>query len=141
MTKRWQLAASALIALVLLATAYNGVVEGLNATHAASTPGQRVATVTQLVYGVFAALALVGVAMRHPATTVVLVGWAIAVVATAGLAPVVYGGTSVTIGVATSVAAAVIAGGVIASWRRIAGSREHSVPPRPKAGPSGALDS
>ncbi len=44
----WRALALGLLVILLLASAYNGLVEGLNAIHYADTPGMQVATVTRL---------------------------------------------------------------------------------------------
>ena len=118
MTKNWQRASQAVVLVLLVATAYNGIFEGLNAARHASTLGQRVATVTQLAYGVLAIPAIVAVAMRHRITIFILVGWAAALVATAALAPIVYGGASVGVAAVAVILVALVTGGVIVAWRR-----------------------
>jgi hypothetical protein len=118
MTRVWQKASTAAILLLLLATAYNGTVEGLNATRYASSIGQRIASVTQLAYGALAIAAILGIALRHPMTITVLVAWGGAVVSTAALAPVVYAGASASVGLGAGLAAAVVAAGAIEAWRR-----------------------
>jgi hypothetical protein len=97
------------VALPLLLTAYNGLVEGVNATHFADTVGMRVATVTQLLYGVFGAAALLAIVFRPRWVFRLLLGWGVAVVATGLLAPIVYAGqsTSVALGVGVGTLAAV----------------------------------
>jgi hypothetical protein len=50
---------SSLVVVALTLTGFNGIVEGLNAIHFADTPGMKVATATQLLYGFSAAAALV----------------------------------------------------------------------------------
>ena len=118
MTANWQRATQAVVVLLLLATAYNGIFEGLNAARHASTLGQRVATVTQLAYGVLAIAAIVAVAIRHRITLALLVGWAAALVATAALAPIVYGGASVVVAAVAVILVALVTGSVIVAWRR-----------------------
>jgi len=118
MTKSWQRILTTVILLLLLATAYNGIVEGLNATHFASTTGQRIATLTQLGYGVLALAAMVAMGLKHAMTTAVLVLWGGAIVVTALLAPVVYGGTSIGVAIGAGLASTIVVGLVILGWQR-----------------------
>ena len=114
----WRAIALGVLVLLLLVTAYNGLVEGVIATRHAGTPGMRVATVTQLLYGICSVVALLALATKRRWALWPVVGWAAAVIATAGLAPVVYGGAPVRTGVLSGVAAALLLGLVIWAWRR-----------------------
>ncbi|HEV8600168.1 MAG TPA: hypothetical protein VGQ69_12460 [Gemmatimonadales bacterium] len=106
------------LVILLLVTGYNGLVEGVIATHHAGTAGMRVATVTQLLYGVCAVVALLALAAKQRWVLWPVAGWALAVIATAGLAPVVYGGTPVRTGLVAGAGAALVLGLVLWAWRR-----------------------
>lgn len=102
--------------LPLLLTAYNGLVEGVNATHFADTAGMRAATVTQLLYGVLGAGALLAMVFRFQWVFRLLLGWGVAVVATALLAPIVYAGRSTSVALAVGAGALVVASLVLWAW-------------------------
>lgn len=117
----------ALLVLLLLLTAFNGLVEGISATHYADTRGMRLATATQLLYGGLALAALGALAFRRRWVFGLLVAWGISVTVTATLAPVVYGGTPVRDGVlAGSITGAVVAL-ILWCWRRLARNQESGV--------------
>jgi hypothetical protein len=80
------------VIVALRLTAYNGLVEGINATRFPDTPGMKVATATQLLYGVAAVAALLSMRLRPRLVLPILVAWGLAVTATGVLAPVVYAG-------------------------------------------------
>jgi len=106
------------VTVVVALTAYNGVVEGINATHYADTFGMKVATATQLAYGAFAVLALVAMAFRRRLVPRLLIPWGAAVVATGALAPVVYAGTSMAVGLLVGAITAIVVGLAIWAWPR-----------------------
>ena len=118
MTGTWRIVALGALVLLLLATAYNGIIEGFNALHAVATVGHRIATATQLAYGVLAVAALSALTLKHPMTFRLLLAWSAMVVTTAALAPVVYGGTSVVVGTIAGLGVAAIVGTAIMAWRR-----------------------
>ena len=107
-----------LLVLLLLALAYNGLYEGVIATQHAGTTGMKLATATQLGYGVSAAVALAALAFRKGwAIWPVLVA-AISAILTAGLAPVVYAGTSAGTGLLSGAGAALVLGLIVWGWRK-----------------------
>ena len=77
--------------LVLGASAWLGISEGLIATRTAATLGQQLATVAQLCYGVFALLSAVALVGRWESAHRLLLLWGASLVATAALAPMVWG--------------------------------------------------
>ena len=106
-----------LLVLLLGLSAYNGLYEGMNAVRTAAGTGMRVATVTQLLYGACSVLALLALAVRRAWVEPLLIGWGVAVTLTAGLAPIVYGGTAVWPGLAAGLATALLAWLTLALWR------------------------
>ena len=107
-----------ILVIFLLAGAYNGLVEGINATHHADTPGMRVATVTQLLYGVAAVVALLALATKRAWSRWAVLGCFLAASVTGGLAPVVYGGEPVRTGLLSGAVSALLLGLVYWAWRR-----------------------
>ena len=110
-----------LLVLALLACAYNGLWEGWLELHNDDTPAMRVATVTQLLYGAAATLALLALAVPAWRRRVfpLLVCWAVATTLTGGLSPVVYGGSSLGVGVAAGALTAAVAGALVWVWHRV----------------------
>ncbi|HEV8357204.1 MAG TPA: hypothetical protein VGQ17_10610, partial [Gemmatimonadales bacterium] len=104
------------VGIALLLTGYNGLIEGINATHVADTPGMKVATATQLLYGFAAVAAIAAIFVRRRLVFPILVGWGIALVLTGALAPVVYGGSSLGVGLAGGAVTAVLVALVLRAW-------------------------
>jgi hypothetical protein len=131
MSKVWSALRLAAICGLLLLTAYIGVVEGLNTAPSAATTGQYLATATQLLYGVLSIASLVAMGLKHRSAGVLLALWGLAVTATAGLASVAWGGSSILVGLVASGATAAIAGLVFWGWRahRTERSRSAARPP------------
>ena len=77
--------------LVLGASAWLGISEGLIATRTAVTTGQQFASATQLGYGLFGLLSAVALVGQWRSTRLLLALWGAALVVTAALAPVVWG--------------------------------------------------
>jgi hypothetical protein len=123
--KLWHKLRFLLIAAVLVLTGYLGIQEGINAVGDASSLGQKVAAVTQLLYGLFAVAAFVAALAKHRSTFVLLAIWGLMLTATAALAPVVWGETDLRPAAIAGFCAAVIAGLVLWGWRY------HARPPRP----------
>ena len=107
-----------LVIAVLLFFAYNGLVEVRNALRSMTTPGQKVVTATQLAYGVLSVLALASMRIRPRMTTPLLIAWAIPLVATAALAPVVYGGLGLGAGVGGGLVGLILAALTVRGWKR-----------------------
>lgn len=106
----------AVVAMALLLSGYNGIIEGIQATHVADTPGMKVATATQLLYGFAGIAAIAAIFLRRRLVLPILVAWGIAVVATGALAPVVYGGSSLGVGLAGGAVTAVVVAFVLWAW-------------------------
>ena len=96
---------TSLLVLMLLASAFLGITDGVGLVRQAHTTAQAVATAAELLYGVAAVGALVALASRHKFAPHLLTLWAACVTITSGLAPVVWGGTSVAVGAESGVAA------------------------------------
>ena len=115
------------LVLLLLATAYLGLTGGFALVREAHTGAQKLATSTELLYGLTALLTLVAMASRHRWTLPVLIVWAAAMTATSGLAPVVWGNTSALVGAESAAAVGVILVLILWAWhrarRRAAGTR------------------
>jgi len=107
------------LVLLLLAAAYLGLTGGFGLLREAHTGVQRLATGTELIYGLTALLVLVALASRHQWTLHLLVLWAAAVAATSALAPVVWGGASWTVGAETGGAVGVLLAVVVWSWHYV----------------------
>lgn len=102
-------------AVVIAALSVWGSVSAIDEWRYAAGAGQRAATLTQAAYGVFGILVGLAALWRPRALGPLLWLWALAVIATAALAPVVWGGAVWTTGLWSAlVAVAVIA--VLAPW-------------------------
>jgi hypothetical protein len=119
MAKPWHKLQVVIVVGVTLLTAYNGIVEGINATHSAGTIGMKIATVTQLLYGGFGAAALIAMVLRRRWVSRLLAGWGFTLVATATLAPIVYADSSIGVGVALGGLVAAVAVFVLWVWRQL----------------------
>ena len=117
----WRLVGLVLLVALLLACVYNGLVEGWNELQNDDTPPMRVATATQLLYGLAAAGALIALAIpaRRRWVSPLLVVWGAASIVTATLAPVVYGGASWTSGAAAGLLTVLIVLLVLWGWRAL----------------------
>lgn len=98
------------VVAVLLAAGWLGLMEGLNTFRDAGTTGQRLAGGFQLLCGATAVVSLAALLVRASWFRVPFGLCAVAMTATAALAPVYWGGTTWTIGVISGLAAAVIMG-------------------------------
>lgn len=108
----------AAIASLLMLTAYTGLVDGSSGLRSALTPGERATIGTQLAYGVCSVAALVAMFVRRRWVFPILVAWGLALTVTGGLAPVVFGGTNVWIGVAGGASVAAVVALVLWGWRK-----------------------
>jgi len=102
------------VALLLLAAfGYTGIAGGLDQWSQEMTPGQRVQTITQFLYGALSVLVIVTAftwrRKARPTRTV----WAIVLAISGGLASVVWGETGVLIGVVAGLAALLVALGIL----------------------------
>ena len=116
----WRRIVSALVVLVLLASAYFGFAAGPNILRAARSPLQWIATATELLYAASACVALWLMYRRDSRQRAVLVTFAVAVTVATGLAPVVWGHGRWTTGFISAAVACVIVGGLIAVRQALA---------------------
>jgi hypothetical protein len=98
--------------VLLLGLARTGIEGGITQLPGAKTVGQKLQTVLQLLYGVLALMSTATAFRGERWNRLVLVCWTIALALTAGLASVVWGGTSLLIGVVSGMAAGLIGGGI-----------------------------
>jgi hypothetical protein len=103
--------------VLLLFTAYNGIIEGIAATHYATTRGMQAATVGQIIYGFAAAATLLALVFQRRFVAPLLVVWGIGGTLVSALAPVVYGGRPWGIGVLSGAAAAFLFWLILKLWR------------------------
>jgi hypothetical protein len=103
-----------LIGLFLVWLAWTGLSGGVNQLSQPRTPGQTAQTVTQFCFGLFALLSLVTTFRGRRWNRFMLAGWTVSVTLAAGLASVVWGGTSVLIGIVSGASALLV--GLAVAW-------------------------
>ena len=118
----WRAIRLLLIVLALGSSVWLGIVEGLNSLHGAMNAGQRVTSYCQILYGVAALAGLVGLLIRSAWAQPAVACWGLLLMATATLAPVVWGGTDWLTAVVSGIVTLLIAG--LAYW----GTAAHSKP-------------
>ncbi len=106
------------LVVLLLFTAYNGIIEGIAATHYAGTRGMQVATVGQLLYGFSATATLLALAVQRRLVAPLLIVWGVGGTLVSALAPVVYGGSPWGIGALSGAAAAFLFWLIHSLWCR-----------------------
>ena len=97
---------------LLLWLAWIGLSGGLHQLPQSRTPGQMVQTLTQFGFGFFAFLSLVTTFRAQRWNPLMLVSWVISLSLAAGLASVVWGGTSLLVGLVSGSAALLIGLGI-----------------------------
>ena len=110
-----------MVGLLLLWLAWTGLAGGARQLPQSETVGQIAQSVTQLAFGLFALLSLVTTFRGRRWNLLALAGWTISVALAAGLASVVWGGTSLAKGLLTGTAASLI--GVAVAWLLRVGAR------------------
>ena len=98
--------------VLLLGLAWTGINGGISQLTGAHTAGQAAQTVLQLVYGLFALLSIVTTFWGRRWNWLSLVCWTVALALAAGLASVVWGGTSLLIGFVSGGAAGLVGAGI-----------------------------
>jgi TRAP-type C4-dicarboxylate transport system permease small subunit len=101
-----------IVCVLLLGLAWIGLSGGLHQLSQSRTPGQMVQTLTQFGFGVSALLSLVTTFRAQRLNPLMLVGWVISLSLAAGLASVVWGDTSLWVGLVAGSAALVIGLGI-----------------------------
>jgi hypothetical protein len=108
----------------LLALAWNGFSGGTNQLSESQTLGQKAQTVSQFAYGLFALLSVATTFWGRRWSRVSHACWMVSVTLAGGLASVVWGGTSVAIGMLSGVATFLVALALI--WLLRVGARDRS---------------
>ena len=110
-----------MVSLLLLWLAWTGLSQGVNQLSQSQTTGQIAQTITQLSFGLLALLSLVTTFLSRRWNPLMLAGWTVSVTLAAGLASVVWGGTSLLVGVLSGAAALLIGLGI--AWLLRVGAR------------------
>ena len=105
----FQRALLAVVGIVLLWLAWTGLSGGVNQLSQSDSPGQVAQTLAQFAFGLFALLSLLTSFWARRWNRLMLGCWMISVALAAGLASVVWGGTSLPIGFVTGAAALAVA--------------------------------
>ena len=108
-------------AALLLGLAWTGLRGGANQLSQPQSVGQAAQTLAQLAYGLFALLSVVTTIWARRWGLWMLAGWVVSVTLAAGLASVVWGGTSVAIGLLAGGATLLISSAI--AWMLRAGGR------------------
>lgn len=99
--------------LVLVSLAWTGLSGGINQLSQSTTVGEKAQTLTQFAYGVFALLSAATAFRGQRWARLMRVCWVVSMTLAAGLASIVWGGTSLAIGLFSGAAACLIASGII----------------------------
>src|SRR5262245_36841973 len=120
-TIRWVLLSIGVLAILGLGwTGFQGTIEIARRSDAV-TIGQKLQTMAQFAFGLFGVLSVVCLFWARRWQRVMLVAWMIAVTLAGGLAPVVWGGATVGIGLLSGAASWLIA--MLITWLMRAGPR------------------
>ena len=109
----------AIAVFLFLGFAWLGLSGGVNQVSQSTTLGQKAQTLTQAGYGLFALLSAITAFWGSRWRRLVQGGWVISVTLAGGLASVVWGGTSIWIGLVAGVASLLVALGI--TWLLRAG--------------------
>jgi ammonia channel protein AmtB len=101
-----------IVCVVLLWLAWIGLSGGVHQLPQSRTPGQMIQTLAQFGFGFFALLSLVTTFRGQRWNPLMLVSWVISLSLAAGLASVVWGGTSLLVGLVSGTAALLIGLGI-----------------------------
>jgi hypothetical protein len=99
--------------LLLVSLAWIGLSGGINQLPQSTTVGEKAQTLTQFAYGLFALLSAATAFRGRRWARLVRVGWVVSTTFSAGLASVIWGGTSLAIGLLSGAAAGLIASGIV----------------------------
>jgi hypothetical protein len=100
------------VALILLGITWAGVNDGMHQWNEPRTPGQVAQTITQFAFALFALLTLVTMFRGRRWNRAMGVGLAVSLGPAGGLASVVWGDTSVPVGILAGLASAAVGFGV-----------------------------
>ncbi len=99
--------------LLLLLLTWLGVYGGVHQIPQSHTLGRGIQTVAQLSYGVLSILAVLTGYRKGRWGRLILGGWVVSITIAGGLAPVVWGGASVGIGLVSAAAVVALALGIV----------------------------
>lgn len=97
--------------------AWAGIEDGMPAFAGAQTAGQRVASVTQLLYGALSVAVLLGIAFRPAWVAALLVAWGAVLIVTGSLATVVWGEQGWGVAAVAGVSIASVVALIVWAWR------------------------
>ena len=112
LTPRLRRALLAIVGLLLLWLGWTGLTQGINQLPQSQTPGQIAQTLAQVAFGLSALLSLVTTFWARRWNTLMLAAWTVSVTLAAGLASVVWGGTSLLVGLLSGAGAFLIGLGI-----------------------------
>ena len=95
--------------VIIVALGVPAVLNAPGEWQGAVTRAQHVATIIEVSYGVCGILGAIAVIMRAPWARQLILAWAVLITLTSGLAPRVWGGTSLLIALVSAVVGALIA--------------------------------
>ena len=121
MNRTFSRALVSLAVALFLALAYTGIAGGIDqfdqSSHDQYTIGQIVQTVMQLAFGVLSVASIVVWFWARVRSRPVLIAWALSLGLAGGMAPVVWGHSSVGVGIISGVASLLVAWGIAALLR------------------------
>jgi len=97
------------VSLFLLWITWTGVTQGIHQLPESRTPGQVTQSISQVGFGLFALLSLVTTFWSRRWNTLMLCGWIVSSTLAGGLASIVWGGTSLAVGLVAGLATLVVA--------------------------------
>lgn len=107
---------------LLLLIAWQGFANSLPKFSGQSlSTGQWAQTITQAAYSAFAILSIVTALWARRWTVAMLIAWTVSVAVSAALAPIVWGGTPMFVGVISGVSSLLVGAGL--GWLLMAGTR------------------
>ena len=99
--------------LLLLGLTWLGVSGGVHQIPQSHTPGEWIQSIAQLVYGMLSLMGLLTRFRRSGWSRVMLWCWVVSMMLAAGLAPVVWGGTTIGVGLVSAGAVGLLALGIV----------------------------
>jgi hypothetical protein len=123
-TSVWRTIRLVAVVAVLLFFSWVGLKEGFDGYGHAENGMQRFGAVTQLLYGTGAVAALFALWRHASWLKYTLIHWGVWLTATGGLAPVVWGGSEIRVGLMSGAATALLA--ALVGWGALAHERSHA---------------